>query len=268
VSRFIEPDDHEIGVGAAEGLSLRVSVATLVRVLFDHPENGQTMLALERTATLIEGRPEITVRAKPFGGAVRLDNTQALQRLIGDFHYDSEQSRQENDFRILIHPAAWENVMEICRQHLDGTEKSLLDSSPERELAEEFEDALHVRLDPSQYQLKPCGIIVEEPPVGTDNIRAEGFPTVRVYYLFEARIEDIEIITMILDNHKRYSDKDLEKMAWEDARRGGRGWANAILALRLDDLKDMYRSITIERRHDPIQIGSHQLDGNVWAVLG
>jgi hypothetical protein len=57
-------------------------------------------------------------------------------------------------------------------------------------------------------------------------------------------------------------------MAGEDARLGGKGRANAILALRLDDLKEMYRSIPIERRHDPIQVGSHQLDGNVWAVLG
>jgi hypothetical protein len=270
VSRFIEPDDYKIGVGATESLSLRVSVATLVRVLFYHPENGQTMLVLERTATLreIEGRSEITVRAKPFGGAVRLINPQALRKVIGNFHYDSEQSCQENDFRILIDTASWKKVMDICRQQLNGTEKRILDSSPMRELTEEFEDTLHVRLTPGQYDLKPFGIVVEATPVETDSVRAEGFPTARVYYLFEARIGASEIITMLLDNHKRYSDEDLEKMAWEDARRGGRGRANAILALKLDELKDVYRSIPIERRHDPIKVGSHQLDGNVWAVLG
>ena len=251
-------------------MSLRVSVATLVRVLFDHPENGQTMLALERTATLreIEGRPEITVRAKPFGGAVRLINPQALKKLIGDFHYDSEQSCQENDFRILINPASWEKVMDICLEHLNGTGESILDSSPVRELAEEFEDALQVSLSPDQYKLRQCGFLVEATPVETDSLRAEGFPTVRVYYLFEARIGANEIITMLLDNHKRYSDKDLEEIALEDARLGGRGRANAILALKLDKLKDVYRSIPTERHGSPIQVGSHQLDGNVWAVLG
>jgi hypothetical protein len=96
----MKPINQEIGVGATEGLSLRVSVATLVSVLFDDPEDRRTMLALERTATLreIEGRPEVTVRAKPFGGAVRLTNPQALQGLIGHFQYDSERSAGKETF--------------------------------------------------------------------------------------------------------------------------------------------------------------------------
>ena len=43
-------------IGATDELSLRVSVATLVRVLFEHPKNGDLMLALERKATLLEGK--------------------------------------------------------------------------------------------------------------------------------------------------------------------------------------------------------------------
>jgi hypothetical protein len=39
--------------GAAGKLSLRVSVATLVRVLFEHPLDGELMLALERKATVL-----------------------------------------------------------------------------------------------------------------------------------------------------------------------------------------------------------------------
>jgi hypothetical protein len=71
----------------------------------------------------------------------------------------------------------------------------------------------------------------------------------------------------MLDSHKCYSDKDLEEKAWEDAQLGGRGRANAILALKLDDLKDAYRAIPADRHGSPIQVGSHQLDGNVWAIL-
>ncbi len=41
--------------GAAGELSLRVSVATLVRVLFEHPRDGEWMLALERKATVPMG---------------------------------------------------------------------------------------------------------------------------------------------------------------------------------------------------------------------
>ena len=260
---------HEFGVGATEELSLRVSVAALVSVLFDGPEDGRTMLALERTATLREneGRPEVTVRAKPFGGAVRLTNRQALQRLIGQFHYDSERSRRERDFRIQIQPASWEKVKEICLEHLYGTDKSILDSSPERELAEEFQDALHIGITSDQYHFRPRGIIVEDLPSETDNVRAAGLPTVRIYYVFEAWMEAPEIVTMMLANNRRYSDKDLQKMAWKDARQGGRGRANAILALRLDDLKDVYRSIPTDRRSGPIRVGGHQLDGNVLAIL-
>ena len=36
------------GIGATDELSLRVSVATLVRVLFEHTGDGDLMLALER----------------------------------------------------------------------------------------------------------------------------------------------------------------------------------------------------------------------------
>ena len=81
-------------------------------------------------------------------------------------------------------------------------------------------------------------------------------------------MEAPEMITMILANSRRYSDKDLQKMAWKDAwQQGGRGRANAILALVLDDLKNVYRSIPTDRRGGPIRVGRYQLDGNVLAIL-
>jgi hypothetical protein len=265
----MKPHHHEIGVGATGELSLRVSVAALVSVLFEGPEDGRTMLALERTATLreINGQPEVTVRAKPFGGAVRLTNPQALEGMIGHFHYDSERSRQERDFRILINPASWEKVKEVCLEHLRETEKGILESGPERELAEEFEDALHVRITPDHYHLKPRGMIVEDLPSETDNVRSPGLPTVRIYYVFEAWMEAPELIAMMLVNSRQYSDKDLQEMAWRDAGQGGKGRANGILALVLDDLQDVYRSIPTDRRSGQIRVGRHQLDGNVLAIL-
>jgi hypothetical protein len=56
-------------------------------------------------------------------------------------------------------------------------------------------------------------------------------------------------------------------MAWIDARRGGRGRANAILTLGLDDVKDVYRSIPTHERGGLIRIGGHELDENVLAIL-
>ena len=265
----MKPKHPEIGVGATEELSLRVSVGVLVSVLFESPEDGRTMLALERTATLrqIEGQSLVTVKAKPFGGAVRLTNPRALKELIGNFHYDSERSRREGDFRIQIDPTSWETVKEICRQHFDEVEKDILDSSPERELTEEFEDTLHLKITPDQYQLKPRGILMENLPTETDNVRADKRPTVRVYFVFESWMRAPALIAMMMANHKRYSDDDLEKMVWEDAQQGGRGRANAILALGLDDLKEVYRSISTDLRGEPVRMEGHQLDGNVPAIL-
>ena len=266
---IMKPNHHKIGVGATEALSLRVSVAALVSMQFNSPEDGQVMLALERTATLREfgGRSEVVVRAKPFGGGVRLTNPQELEEMIGNFHYDSKRSRREMDFRIQIHPASWEKIKKICRGHLQETEKKILDFSPERELLEEFEDNLNVRITRDQYSLKLVEIIIEDSPEKTESVRAQGLPTVRIYYVFEARMNDPEIIKMMLSNSRRYSDRNLQIMALEDARRGGKGRANAILALGLNDLKELYGSIPMGRRNGPIHVGEHQLDGNVHAIL-
>ena len=265
----MKPNRPEIGLGTTDDLSLRVSVGVLISVLFHNPEDGQTMLALERTATLrqIEGRSEVIVKAKPFGGAVRLINPQALKERIGNFHYDSERSREEGDFRILIRPASWETVKEICQKHLDQIENGILDSSPHRELAEEFEDTLHTKITQNEYQLKPRGIIVENVPIKTHNVRTESLLTVRVYFVFEAWLQDPKIISMMLANSKQYSDANLRDMAWEDAQQGGRGRANAVLVLRLDDLKGAYQSLPMDRRGGPTRVEGHQLDGNVLALL-
>jgi hypothetical protein len=126
------------GVGATEELSLRVSVASLARVVFEHPRDRHPMLALERVATLRERESgqHVTVKAQPFGGAVRLRDVSALQVLIGDFHFDSVRSRDEGDFRIQIRPSDWERVKRFCLQHLQGDDESVLEAGPERELVE------------------------------------------------------------------------------------------------------------------------------------
>lgn len=259
----------EIGVGVTQELNMRVSVGVLIRLLFDDPDTGNQMLALERTATLSgkKGRSEVVVKAKPFGGGVRLINPQKLKELTGNFHYDSERSYQEGDFRIQINPASWEIIKDICIEHLKVKEPGILDSSPEYELAEEFEDTLKIKLTPDQYNWKQRELIVEDVPSETNNIHAQGLPTVRIYYISEARIISPEIIKMMMRNSSRYSDKTLQKMAIEDAKHGGKGRANAILTLDLDLIRNIYNSIPLEKRSKPVSVGEHQLNGNVPAVL-
>jgi hypothetical protein len=260
---------NKIGIGVTKELSMRVSVGVLVRLLFINPETGNQMLALERTATLSikMERPVVIVKAKPFGGGVQLINPLKLKDLIGNFHYDSERSYQEGDFRILINPAYWGIIKEICKTHLNETEPGILDSSPENELAEEFEDSLKFKLTPDQYNWKQQELIIEDLPLETDNTYAQGLSTVRVYYISEARIISPEIILMMMRNSRRYTDKDLHKMAIENAKRGGKGRANAILILDKDQIMDTYYSIPLEKRSEPVYIGGHQLSDNVPAIL-
>ena len=78
----VNPD--EIGVGATDELSLRVSVATLVRVLFKNPNNDELMLALERKATLrrtAEGGA-VRVKSQPYGGGIRILDLSTVHDLV------------------------------------------------------------------------------------------------------------------------------------------------------------------------------------------
>ena len=257
------------GIGATQELSLRVSVATLVRVLFEHPSNGELMLALERKATLheTENGKVIKVKSQPFGGAIRLLDPKALQNLIGDFHFDSEESRSEQDFRIFVRPSDWEAVQGFCINHFRDFDDSVLESNPTRELAEEFADALQISLKPNQYALKAVNTVVEDNPAPTENIHARGHLTVRVYRIFEARILDSSLSHAMLANSNSYSNQDLQELALENVRKGGKGRANALLTLPLRLISDVYLTLPLEARNSPILFEDNHLDESVGAIL-
>jgi hypothetical protein len=257
------------GIGATEKLSLRVSVATLVRVLFENPKNGDLMLALERKATLLEGElgQFVDVKAQPFGGAIQIRDPSALRDLIGDFHFDSEQSRSEQDFRLFIRPADWETVRQFCLQHFNDPDDPVLEADPRRELAEEFAETLKIALQSDQYIHKSLGTIVEDISSPTDNFYARGYPTVRIYHTFEASILDPSLARKMLTKSERYSYQDLCELAFEDSQNGGPGWANAVLTLPTKRIAAFYSSIAPEARNAPVFFQNHQLDETVAAIL-
>ena len=257
------------GIGATKELSLRVSVATLVRVLFENPRDGELTLALERKATLHEaenGRV-VEVKSLPFGGAIRIRNLSMMQDLIGDFHFDSERSRSEQDFRIFIRPSNWEVVREFCIQHFSHVDDPMLETDPGRELTEEFADALKIKLKPDQYFQKPIATIVEDNPAPTKNIHAKDILTARVYRIFEARIVDSSLTHILMTNSESLSHQDLCELAWEDSQNGGKGRANAILALSLKRITDHYFAMAPEERNAPILFEGNRLGETVTAIL-
>jgi len=137
----MKPNHDEIGMGAMEDLSLRVSVATYNRVLFPQPQNGTLMLALERKAT-ISRENNIRVRAQPFGGGVRILNSIGLQKIVGDIQFDNERSKHEQDFRILIPPSQRELVKEYCLRHLENPDDVELMAAEKKGNAMTLEQAL------------------------------------------------------------------------------------------------------------------------------
>lgn len=254
-----------IPTGATEELSLRVSVAALVRLIFPHPSDGRSMLALERRATLLSN--EVVIMSQPFGGAVRIQDLNLLQKLVHDFRFDSERSRSEQDFRIFIRPSDWDVVREFCLRHFENGDESVLEISPARELAEELADALNIELRPDQYTSKPLGTVTENDPAATENVNARGRQTVRVYRIFEARILDPALCQLMIANSEHYSNQDLREGAIRDARRGGKGRANALVTLPMKPLMEFYRGLSPEARNAPAIFVNNSLDSNVCAVL-
>ena len=263
------PDPQEVGIGATAELSLRVSVATLTRVLFKNPDDDELMLGLERKATLQRTADGETVRVKsqPFGGGIRILDLRPMQDLVGDFHFDSERSRAEEDFRIFIRPSAWPSLRQFCLQHIVLDGDHILETSPSRELVEEFAETLGIDLRPEQYLCRPVATMVEDKAILTENIYASRTPTVRVYRIFEADITDVVLARLMLKNSDDLSHQRLSQQAMADAQNGGRGRANDVLSLPWERLQSVYRAMSPATRNAPILFAENRLDSTVAAIV-
>jgi hypothetical protein len=227
------------------------------------------MLALERKATLRnDGGGSFQVWAQPFGGAVRILDPAPLQEIIGEIRFDCDRSAREQDFRLLIQPPKWEAVKRYCLKRLAYPGDMELESSPDRELAEEFLGTMDVDLKPHQYGVRPFGFVIENDPIPTDNIYAPGLPTVRLYRIFEVHILDDTLSKTMLDASQTYTDQDLGALAVKDAQSGGKGRVNSILVLTHDPMKEAYLALPPQQRHGKLMFNGHELDESVLAVLG
>ena len=260
---------HELGIGATAELSLRVSVATLVRVLFNNPNDDELMLALEHKATLhgTENAPAVRVKAQPFGGALRILDLSTVRGVVGDFNFDSERSRAEQDFRIFIRPSAWPSLREFCLEHISLDGDIILETSPTRELVEEFAETLGIDLRLDEYIYKPVTNMVENRAASTDNIGARGTRTVRVYRIYEAFITDLFLTQLMVQKSEETSHQSLTESAIADAQSGGKGKANGVLALPWERLQGVYRAMLPAARNVPIVFEENRLDSTVAAIL-
>lgn len=221
------------------------------------------MLALERKATVLkDGR--VNIRAQPFGGGVKILNSKSLQVIVGEIQFDSDRSRQEQDFRILIEPSQWEAVKQYCLKHLEAPANLELESAPDRELVEEFEETMSVDLKSSQYTVQPMGFVIEDNPVWTENWYARGFRTVRVYRTYKVYLVDADLCKTLFATSQQVTDQELGRCALKNER----GRANSVLALPLDRVREIFLALSSEKRFNKIEVDHHELDESVLAVLG
>lgn len=242
---------------------LRVSVATYDQVIFPHPEHGTTMLALERKATVLKDG-SVKVRAQPFGGGVKILNSTSLEEMLGELRFDSERSKRDQDLRILIEPSQWEMVKQYCLLHLQDPNDPELESAPDRELVEEFEETMGVELKPSQYTVQAMGFAIEDHPVWTENWYARGFPTVRVYRTYLVNLLDADLCKTLLAASQEITDEMLGMRAMGNET----GRANSVLALPLNSVMEAWLALPPEMRYRKIKVDGYELDESVLAVLG
>ncbi len=247
---------------------LRASVATYNQVIFPHPEEGTMMLALERKATVLKDG-SVSVESQPFGGGIRILNPAPLQKIIGKIQFDSERSRQEQDFRILIPPSKWEQIKEYTLHHLelDDEDDIELEAGPDRELTEEFMDTINVRLNAGQYKVERLGFVIENSPVQSKNDYSRGQLTVHLYRVFRVEIVDPILCKIMFGISQLYSDQDLRELALRDFEHGGLGRANTILTLPLNTVREAYLALPPAERYKTIVIEDHELDESILAIL-
>jgi len=250
----------------AEIKQLRASVVTYNRVIFQHPDNGMQMLALERQGTVLEDG-SVTVRGQPFGGGIHILNPTPLQKIIGKIQYDSERSKNEQDFRILIPPSKWELIKEYCLRHLKDEEDIDLEIEPDRELTEEFFETIKEKLNLGQYTVQPQGFVIENNPVRSENAYARGQLTVHLYRIYEVQIVDPTLCRILLTISHLYSDEEVAELARQDFENYGKGRFNTVLTLPLDSVKDAYLALAPEARYGEVTVDQHVLDESVLAIL-
>jgi hypothetical protein len=260
--------DPGIGIGSTADLNLRVSVANLVKLTFIQPKDQRTKLALERTATVMEddGGHETIIRVKPFGGGVQIDDLVAFRKEVGEFHFDSQSSWEERDFRIYINSNHFAPIIQFCRRHLLG-QGAILESSPSRELVEEFYDTLGIELIAEHYQMHWSRIVVQGTPLPSGNPRSKGHPTVRVYSIHDVQVVDPEVIRLLINSCRSHYNEDLIAAAERAYLKGKSGRANAVLVLDYDELVAAYPELSWLDSDQVARFKGYDLEASVFAVL-
>ena len=135
-------------------------------------------------------------------------------------------------------------------------------------MEEEFLEGLQIKLLPDQFTVRLMETLIEEEPSPTENVRARGYPTARIYRIFEAYLHDRSLATALVRHSKMYAVQDLNLLACERLSDGGVGMFNTTLTLPKEGLLSFYHGVPLEQRNTPVTFQDHCLDETVAAILG
>jgi hypothetical protein len=256
---------------AIDEFNLRVSVAPLARTILLDPESGQIMLILERKATVTDhARPhDVQVRAQPLGGASEILDPAALREHIGHLHYDSEESAEKRDFRILIRASEWEDLQRFVAHCFLHPGHSPFETEPHREVAEELENTLGLEITPSFFQTRAISPLVQNEPTSGCAPSSGQKQTVRLYHIHNVEITHAPLVRAILRQSREMTDEKLAEQARRDLQSGqlDSGRANAPLALPLEAMLEEIQQSPGELSRSILQIAGREMYENVLAVL-
>lgn len=256
-------------IGPTEALSLRVSTAVITKTTFIHPITKETMLVLERKAS-VEITPEgvkINIQAQPLGGGSHLKDAKALSNLIGKFNYDSKESAKEQDFRIQIKPEDLERVKDFCVQHFTDPSSGVIESDPSRELAEELHDALGITIDESDYKIRNIGVVCQASAI-SNRAGISNQQTVRTFNIFEINLTEPRLVSNIIDNSNSIDNHQLIERAYESAvAQGKKGKATALFAVPLSKVLNAFKSDNFLNGWPAPEVDGIKISDNTAAVL-
>jgi hypothetical protein len=108
---------------------------------------------------------------------------------------------------------------------------------------------------------------LESGPAPTSNYFAAGAPTVRIYWVYEAVVENLELRRALVALSHSHPVEVLERLALEQYRSGRRGWASSVAVMALGEVVEAFRSLPPGERAKPLPFRQTTLAGNVAAVL-
>lgn len=268
VEGVVDKSKVEIGVGETESFSLRVSTAVLTQTSFIDPDTGELMLVLERKASYKEkdGKMKENFQAKPLGGASVLKKPNELSALIGSYNYDSEKSQAAGDFRLQIRPSAWEAVKQFCLKHFKDPSTGVLEADADRELKEEFEDSLSIKVSSKSFEITTLGAQVQSEPQKTKRLEVAGNQTVRVFNIQHVNITDKKLIALIKKNAET-SNEEIKNKALAKAKEKGKGKASALGLISYKKLMAEYKKADSKEENPVVSIDGLQVADSVTIAL-